>query len=52
MDISRSLSERLNQNLGRGRGNGIVGVASSSTEQGLRQYNGELTYDTWQFVVR
>ncbi len=48
----RNLSQRLSQSFGRGSGNGIVGVASNSTDEALRLYEGEMTYDAWRFVAR
>jgi len=48
----RSLSQRLDQNFSRGSGNGIVGVVSTSTDESLRLYQGEITYDAWRFVVQ
>ena len=48
----QNLSQRLSQRFGGGSGNGIVGVASNSTDEALRLYEGELTYDAWRFVAR
>ena len=48
----QNLSQRLSQSFGSGSGNGIVGVASNSTDEALRLYEGELTYDAWRFVAR
>lgn len=47
----RNLTVRLRQEFGSG-GNGIVGVASSSTDASLRLYEGETTYDKWRFLAR
>jgi len=46
-----TLSQRLDQNISRG-GNGVVGVVSTSTDEALRIYQGESTYDAWRFVVQ
>ena len=46
----QNLSQRLSQSFG--SGSGIVGVASNSTDEALRLYEGELTYDAWRFVAR
>ncbi len=48
----QNLSQRLSQSFGRSSGNGIVGVASNSTDEALRLYGGEMTYDAWRFVAR
>jgi len=48
----RNLTERLRQDFGSGSGNGIVGVVSRSTDEALRLYEGETTYDAWQFLAR
>ena len=48
----QNLSQRLSQSFGGGSGNGIVGVASRSTDEALRLYEGEQTYDAWRFVAR
>lgn len=47
----RNLAERLRQDIG-GSGDGIVGVASTSTDESLRLYEGELSYDAWWFISR
>ena len=47
----RNLTERLRQDFN-SNGDGIVGVASTSTDQSLRLYEGESTYDQWRFVVQ
>ncbi len=46
-----ALSQRLDQNVSSG-GNGVVGVVSTSTDEALRIYQGESTYDAWRFVVQ
>jgi uncharacterized protein YukE len=48
----RNLTERLQQDFGGNSGNGIVGVVSTSTDEALRMYEGETTYDAWRFVAR
>ena len=48
----RNLSQRLSQSFSSGSGNRIVGVASNSTDEALRLYEGEMTYDAWRFVAR
>ncbi len=49
-DRLRNLSERLRRNFA--SPSAIVGVVSTSTDEALRSYQGELTYDTWRFLVR
>ncbi len=48
----RTLSVRLDLNLSRSSGNGIIGVVSTSTDEALRVYQGESTHDAWRFVVQ
>ena len=48
----RTLSLRLDQNVARSGGNGVVGVVSTSTDEAMRLYQGESTYDAWRFVVQ
>ena len=47
----QTLNQRLAQNFSTS-GDGIVGVASYSTEEALRLYEGETTYDAWRFVAQ
>jgi hypothetical protein len=47
----RNLTERLQQDFATG-GDGIIGVASTSTDIALRLYEGESTYDAWRFMAR
>lgn len=48
----QNLSQRLSQSFASGSGNGIVGVVSTSTDEALRLYKGETTYDAWRFLAR
>lgn len=50
-DRLRNLTQRLRQDFG-SSGDGIVGVASASTDASFRLYEGEATYDKWRFMVR
>jgi hypothetical protein len=47
----RNLTERLRQDFATS-GDGIIGVASTSTDTSLRLYEGESTYDAWRFMAR
>lgn len=48
----RALTDRLRRGAGGARGDGIVGVASFSTDASLRIYQGESNYDAWRFVAQ
>lgn len=50
-DRLRNLTDRLRQDIS-GSDDGIVGVASTSTDESLRLYEGESSYDAWWFVGR
>ncbi len=48
----QELTDRLRRDSAAGAGDGIVGVASFSTDESLRVYDGEITYDAWRFVAQ
>jgi type II secretory pathway pseudopilin PulG len=52
-DRFNRLGERLRQDFGgSGSGDGIVGVVSRSTDEALRLFEGESSYDRWRFLAR